>query len=600
MGSTAYDWSPLFQGLQGAIQQWGQQRQYKQTLDALLGPQGQPPIQPQSDQGMIPRLLMHLGIGGQPQTGDLGVPIDPGMSAGPQGDNSGFPTGTTSQVDDQGHTTWHVPTNTDPVALLEQYKARQALPFGGGGSYANGTPPTVPNLPPSAPIPNSVEGPGGFTGVPPRSASPMGGISPQLAQMLRTLPPSVGLPLLMQQLKPKEDEFASTRDGQIYNKRTGQLMGTSVVQRDKAAADAANAQQAATIAGTDATGDIGALDSLQLDPGTRESLRSLVLTGGKQGLETYNNIVKSLAEKGGAPTGGITTKEVETGGEKRIGQFDHNGNLVGWVKDPEGKIVTTSRFKPDAPAEQVLPGDATLDPDSNSILAQTGLSLPAYMALTGQASKLPRDKASRQAAFNEAQKFANKQGVDVSTLTSQFQALNETLGSNIKRVNQTKIMEDELQGTIENLKPVADAAGAGRLRIANVAKLWAGEQVNDPIVNQYAFQLNQLKSELAAYNGAVQGRTGPSLTQQDYNEAERVIKNGLSSGGAAGLSTAVTNATGKMNEVLNRSVDSARKGVWDLFGVGKNYKPKYAPAGAPKGGGNSILDHADAILKGGR
>jgi len=238
--------------------------------------------------------------------------------------------------------------------------------------------------------------------------------------------------------------------------------------------------------------------------------------------------------------------------------------------------------------------DLTPDPDSGSILAAAGISLPAFSVLTGKASTLPRDKASRDAAFKQAQEFANKRGVDVSTLTSQYKAYNETLESNIKRVNQTKIMEGELAGTLDNLKPVSDAAGLGALRIANVAKIWAGQETNDPIVEQYAFQLNQLRSELAAYNGALQGRSGASLTQQDYAEAERVIKGGLSTKAADGLRTAVASATEKMGAVLNKNVDTARKSVWDLFGVGSNYKSKgVAPTDQADAAPGKVIDFKD-------
>lgn len=237
------------------------------------------------------------------------------------------------------------------------------------------------------------------------------------------------------------------------------------------------------------------------------------------------------------------------------------------------------------------PTPAEIDPQSGSILAQTGLSLPAFYAITGDASKLPRDKVSRTRAFQEAQDFANKRGVDVSTLASQYQAYNDTLQANIKRVNQTKIMEGELDGTIQNLQPVADAAKMGNLRIGNVAKLFAGQETNDPVVSQYAFQLNQLRAELAGYNAAIQGRTGSSITQQDMQEAERVIKDGLSSKSADGLQKSVASATEKMTGVLHTNIDNSQKALWDLFGVGNNYKEKY-PQPKPVS-----KDATDALLK---
>jgi hypothetical protein len=101
----------------------------------------------------------------------------------------------------------------------------------------------------------------------------------------------------MQLLIPKPKTFSSTRDGQIYDTATGQPVGQSVKARDEAAATAANQQEAQTIAGTDATGDIGALDTLKLDPGSREALRSLVKTGGAEGLKTYRNVVQAQADQ---------------------------------------------------------------------------------------------------------------------------------------------------------------------------------------------------------------------------------------------------------------------------------------------------------------
>jgi hypothetical protein len=249
------------------------------------------------------------------------------------------------------------------------------------------------------------------------------------------------------------------------------------------------------------------------------------------------------------------------------------------------------------PANASTVADSSLgtpDAQSNSILAATGLPYEAFLTLTGQATKLPRDKTTRSVAFKTATDFANKRGVDVSTFASQYDAYNEVLQNNIKRYNQTRIMEGELQGTISNLKPVADAVGMGRLRIGNVLEAAAGKEVNDPTVMQYAFQLQQLRAELAGYNGALQGRSGNGITEQDMREADQVIKNGLSSGGAAGLDKAVAAATQKMSGVLQTSIRLTNRAVWDLFGIGKQFDrlhpaPKPQMAQRPQGGGSKII-----------
>ena len=145
------------------------------------------------------------------------------------------------------------------------------------------------------------------------------------------------------------------------------------------------------------------------------------------------------------------------------------------------------------------------DPASADILSQTGLSMNGFMALTGRLTQLPRDAATRNRATTEAQAFARKRGVDVSTLASQYKAQNAVLESNISRLNNTKIMEQELAGTVENLQAVI-GTDLSKVRIANVWKVWAGEQVNDPQAQQYAFHLGQLRNELAAYYAAAAGR----------------------------------------------------------------------------------------------
>ena len=219
----------------------------------------------------------------------------------------------------------------------------------------------------------------------------------------------------------------------------------------------------------------------------------------------------------------------------------------------------------------------SVDASSQNILSQTGLSINAFRLLTGQGSQLPRDQATRNKAAKEAQEWARKNNVDIATLPSQYKTYNDVLSANISRLNNTKIMESELQGTIDNLKSVAKDADLSRLNVANVAKIWAGQQVNDSLAQQYALHLGQLRNELSAYYAATQGRTGNNITERDQRDAELVIKNGLAAGSLTGLRKAIENSTEKMGTVMQGSVDRTRKQVWDLFGVGGNYS---APSGA--------------------
>ena len=215
-----------------------------------------------------------------------------------------------------------------------------------------------------------------------------------------------------------------------------------------------------------------------------------------------------------------------------------------------------------------------IDPTSQSIMEQTGLGMNAFYWVTGQGTKLSRDAKTRTAAALEAQNWANEKGVDISTLASQYDAINKVLASNISRMNKSKIMEQEIVGTIDNLQGVVNDTDLSRLNVANVAKIWAGQEVNDPLAQQYAMHLYQLRQELAGYANALSGGTS-EITVNDEKNAELVIRNGLSTGSLQGLKTAVENSTSKMGKVLQGSVDAAHQQVWDLFGVGENYQPTY-------------------------
>lgn len=235
-----------------------------------------------------------------------------------------------------------------------------------------------------------------------------------------------------------------------------------------------------------------------------------------------------------------------------------------------------------------------IDPASRDILSQTGLSMNGFMYLTGQVSKLSRDAATRNAAAAEAKAFAKRSGTDVSTLASQYKAYNDTLHSNVLRNNQMQILDGELTGTISNLKPVADAASLGALKVANVAKLFAGEQVTDPTVQQYSFYLKQLQSEVAGYLAAARGNLSENgsvkTDDSDMRDAADIIKNGLNSRQADGLQQAIQSTQEKAKGVLSTAIHSANKQVWGLFGLGQNYDKLHPiPGQQPQSNGGNVI-----------
>ena len=251
-------------------------------------------------------------------------------------------------------------------------------------------------------------------------------------------------------------------------------------------------------------------------------------------------------------------------------------------------------------SQLLVPELGASDPESGSILAQTGLSMPAFLAITGDAQKLPRDKATRNIAFKQAEEFANSHGIDVSTISSQYQAYNKTLQSNIMRNNQTNILEQEISGTIDVLKPIADAAGLGNIKIANIAKIFAGKETNDPVIQQYRQQILLLQSELAGMNAAARGnidQTGNVKTDNsDMKDAEMIIMSGLNAGGAEGLRKAIENTVSKNRMVLEHNIDASRKAIWGLFGVGKNYKSQ-SPENSPDAPEALPANEDDALIQ---
>lgn len=251
---------------------------------------------------------------------------------------------------------------------------------------------------------------------------------------------------------------------------------------------------------------------------------------------------------------------------------DYKGTLE--IRKLKAEIAKAQAVDPGINPSQVL--DVVPGGMGGSILAQTGLSLLAFNYITQGTPALSRlSESARNKIFTEAQTFLNKNGLDVSTFQSRFKAYNETLNKNIQRFNNTVIAEDEILGTIDNLSTAADEGDFNKLKAGNVAKLFAGEQTNDPTTLKYQVHLNQLRSELAFYNAAVQGKTSADLIE--FSEAERIIKNGISSGSLAGFQEAIEASVIKMHDTLQRSVDRSSQQVWGLFGIADKFQSQNAP-----------------------
>jgi hypothetical protein len=240
------------------------------------------------------------------------------------------------------------------------------------------------------------------------------------------------------------------------------------------------------------------------------------------------------------------------------------------------KNAQTRALDPGTPG---TPGaDIQIDPNSQSILTQTGLSLPAFAYLTQGTAALTRMSAAQRLQYmNEAQNWANKSGTDISTFQAQYGALSKTVGANLLRNNQAKVAETELAATVTNLSNAASEAGLSNLNGLNVAKIWAGQQLNSPQQATYKFHLEQLRNEFAMYNASLSGQLDANgnvrqTTEADMKAADGIIQNGFAAGSLDGFSKALNASMGKMDTVLKSSVDAQNKQVWNLFGVGDKFQ----------------------------
>src|SRR6185437_13397684 len=92
-------------------------------------------------------------------------------------------------------------------------------------------------------------------------------------------------------------------------------------------------------------------------------------------------------------------------------------------------------------------------------------------------------------------------------------------------------------------------------------------------------QINRFRNELAGYNAVAGGHLmqngQPEPTPDDFLKADNVISTGINHGSVQALADSVKLSAGKNRTVLENTIDDTRHAMWNLFGVGKNYKPQY-------------------------
>ena len=210
-------------------------------------------------------------------------------------------------------------------------------------------------------------------------------------------------------------------------------------------------------------------------------------------------------------------------------------------------------------------------PGQGGILNATGLSLNEFNYLTQGTSALTRMSApERSAIISKANAFLNKKGIDVSTFQSQYKAYNDVLQNNLKRANQTTVMAGEVTGSADSLASAIDEKDLGKFKTANVLDLMLGKEVNDKTTMKYSSQLRFMANDLAGYLAASRGASSPEL--QDQRDAAQLISDGLNKESVTAFKDSILANEKKVNKVVSNAANNAQKQVWDMFGVGGQYK----------------------------
>lgn len=303
----------------------------------------------------------------------------------------------------------------------------------------------------------------------------------------------------------------------------------------------------------------------------RIAMERLSLAGGSLSLPdgsvvTYNPVP---AGSTGAPVGTVTspggsTTQVPLSTPSTLPPpptFD--GNKDG-MASPDGNYTYSMKdqsWQPKASPETPVHGPT-------AVTQATGLSPIQFNYLTGV--NAPKAAGVQKQLSRELEPFLNNLGIDLSTFRTKYSAYNDVLQNNIKRYNQTSIMEGEFDGTASTLKGLVTDADMKKLNAGNVAKIWGGQQVNDPLATQIAFQLTSLKNDYAGYLAA---QRGEQPDQGDVKAAEQTILSGLNSKSIDGLTNAMKTSTEKNKQVLENTMLETNHSIWNLFGAGTKYTP---------------------------
>ena len=318
------------------------------------------------------------------------------------------------------------------------------------------------------------------------------------------------------------------------------------------------------------SGELGVEETIQKlfpDQNTEEvaSIMEAIQTGGSEDPTDIYNALKEQGLDVGINEIVDTLEKIQSVREEVKSDMD--------IADLEHKKAQTAKIYNDIKrleeADDVTKIDESeLDPESQSILAQTGLSIPAFSFLTTGVKALTRMSSDlREKFMDEAEEWSIKGGVDISTFQSEFQAYNEVVKRNIKISALVGLSGEDIKLSLDMLGKITKEGDYGDLKFKNLVKLWAGKEVNDPVAMKYKFNLNDLRSAISGFFAVQQGRT--QTYQSDMEDAKELISDGLATGSIEGLIETIDTVSARAVEIADQSVGLAQDAVWEMFGVEK-------------------------------
>lgn len=239
-----------------------------------------------------------------------------------------------------------------------------------------------------------------------------------------------------------------------------------------------------------------------------------------------------------------------------------------------------------------MPGGAPGVPTGGNPLGKSpeqvlGISGDAYNMLVGNYGAVPAK--AKTPASRELDAALAKRGLDRTVVAPIVQGLQKNVQMNTIKSNTIDTLTEELIGTLQNFYPVADRINPGDIVWTNQGAQLVGSWANDPDAQQYAYYLTTLRGDLAGTIAAGAGKMtqngNVSADQLDFHEAEKIIKDGLSSGGAKGLQKAAEATRAKNVAIVEQQTQHAQRRIWQTLGVGKEYDAQYPQHAPPQTGG---------------